>query len=249
MRLILLFSLIFTTNIALAKNSRSLQGYFKGSAALVQMDKALVWSWVPDQMKPLVKMNDRGEASNLHPVVILAGEQHLVGVTLGGRVRHPRALEFYHEAIVLIPFLQLRGLQNPQEKDNLYVFSKLYVDSQRVIKLSRMNNESPKIFAKIVSRPGLFEAKSGTNILVIKDSNVSPVVWDEPIDRFVREIFAQKKIESNGGTIELFSLDFLKNAARLQLFTPEVVIDEHAVSGIWQGQLIGFKFEGAWEKN
>ncbi|MCE9553375.1 MAG: hypothetical protein K8T91_08365 [Planctomycetes bacterium] len=163
-----------------------------------------------------------------HPIVVLLGAEHNVGVQLGRSYVHPRFLQEYENAYVIVPYLR-----HPSTDQHVYIFSKIFVSDEKVTERGSKLNGSPKVHAAIEDAADRFlvdyqgerridltmqekppAAKPQAVVAQSPRSNNTPATAD-----LLRAIFRQPKIEFSPN-VHLFSFDFMAEAAGL---TPAIV--------------------------
>ena len=87
---------------------------------------------------------DYPDDADRHPVVLLLGSEHDVGVQLRRSYVHPRFLRQYENAYVIVPYLR-----HPAAAGRVYTFSKIFVSDERVTEQGTKLNHSPKVHAAI----------------------------------------------------------------------------------------------------
>ena len=163
-----------------------------------------------------------------HPVEILLGAEHNVGVKVRRSYYHPRFLREYDNAYVIVPYLR-----HPAATQHVYIFSKIFVSDERVTERGSKLNGSPKVHAAIAEAAGRFvvsyegqrridltmqENPSAAQLPALvagtRRSQNAPATAD-----LLRATFRQPKIEFSPN-VHLFAFDFMAEAREL---TPAIV--------------------------
>lgn len=213
---------------------RGLTGEFDGLAILL---------WVPrDEARRLLPNPDLRldypNKADCHPVVLLLGSQHDVGVQVRHSYIHPRFLRQYENAYVIVPYLR-----HPAATGLVYTFSKIFVSDERVTEEGERLNRSPKVHATIEAAAGQFvvnyDGEQRIN-LAINDNPSAPkihaIVAAEgaphdapPTAELLRTIFRQPKIEFSPN-VHLFAFDFMAGATGLTPATVSGIICVPAIA-------------------
>ena len=119
---------------------RGMAGEFDGVAMVLWVSRDEARRLLPS---PDLRL-DYPDDSDLHPVVLLLGSEHNVGVQFGRSYVHPRFLRQYENAYVIVPYLR-----HPAAAGRIYTFSKIFVSDERVTEKGVKLNHSPKVHAAI----------------------------------------------------------------------------------------------------
>jgi hypothetical protein len=184
---------------------------------------------------------DYPDDADLHPVVLLLGSEHDVGVQLRRSYVHPRFLRQYENAYVIVPYLR-----HPAAAGRVYAFSKIFVSDERVTEQGAKLNHSPKVHAAIedaadhfiVSYDGerridlMIQANPPASKLhALVDGTRAPRNAPATAD-LLRTIFRQPKIEFSPD-VHLFAFDFMAEASSL---TPAIVSGTVRAPAVESGQ-------------
>ncbi len=238
----------FACSILTGAEVRAMRGHFTGVAALGLVDRNVVWSWLPAEVRDRVTLDFTDRTGQLHPVAILAGSQKGVQVQRGfrGRFVSLPALQSYQEAFVLIPYLKEKGLANAPD---VYTFSRIYVNNETIVNLGRRENDSPKVFARISNERDLFSAISGQGKEVSVSTSHEDGSMDAAVAKFVKGIFAQTKLEMVGGQAHHYDFNFFKSVDHFEGSEVSATIEGHELLPIADNQVLGFRFSVEWAKN
>lgn len=203
---------------------RGMTGDFDGVAIVIWVSRAEARRLLPNPDLHL----DYPDDADLHPVVLLLGSEHDVGVQLRRRYVHPRFLRQYENAYVIVPYLR-----HPAVAERVYAFSKIFVSDERVTEQGARLNQSPKVHAAIEDAAGRFvvsydgerkidltmeenptASSIHANVAAIHAPRNAPATTD-----LLRAVFRQPKIEFSPN-VHLFTFDFMAEASGL---TPTIV--------------------------
>ncbi|MCE9555974.1 MAG: hypothetical protein K8T91_21710 [Planctomycetes bacterium] len=176
---------------------------------------------------PDLRLDYPGDADR-HPVVLLLGAEHNVGVQVRRSYVHPRFLKEYDNAYVIVPYLR-----HPAAASHVYIFSKIFVSDERVTERGSKLNGSPKVHAAIEEAAGRFvvnyEGQRRIDLTLQENPSAATiparVAGTRPPQNapatadLLRGIFRQPKIEFSPN-VHLFSFDFMAEARDL---TPAIV--------------------------
>jgi len=176
---------------------------------------------------PSLQLDYPGDA-RLHPVVLLLGAEHNVGVQLRRSYVHPRFLKHYDNAYVIVPYLR-----HPATSQHVYVFSKIFVSDDKVTERGSKLNGSPKVHASIEDAAGRFVVDyQGERRIDLSMREYQPTAQHQsPVAAarqphpasataaLLRTIFRQPKIEFSPH-VHLFAFDFMAEAKAL---TPAII--------------------------
>jgi hypothetical protein len=203
---------------------RGMTGDFDGLGMLLWVSKDEARQLLPS---PNLRL-DYPDDADRHPIVVLLGAEHNVGVKLGRSYVHPRFLRDYDNAYVIVPYLR-----HPAAAEHVYVFSKIFVSDEKVTERGNKLNGSPKVHAAIQEAGGRFlvNYEGQRRIDLTLQDNPTPAKLQAlvagtrrsqhapPTADLLRTVFRQPKIEFSPN-VHLFSFDFMANASNL---TPAIV--------------------------
>lgn len=204
---------------------RGMTGDFDGLGMVLWVSRDEARRLLPN---PNLQLDYPGDAER-HPVVILLGAEHNVGVQFRNSYVHPRFLKDYDNAYVIVPYLR-----HPSAVGHIYIFSKIFVSDERVTERGSKLNNSPKVHATIkdsaqrfvVNYEGerridlaMWENPSAAQLQAVVAAASTPRHDVPATADLLRTIFRQPKIEFSPN-VHLFSFDFMAEASHL---TPTIV--------------------------
>ena len=219
---------------------RAMSGEFDGVAMVLWVSREDARRLLPN---PDLRL-DYPDGAERHPIVLLLGSEHDVGVQLRRGYVHPRFLHQYENAYVIVPYLR-----HPAATGLVYTFSKIFVSDERVTEKGAKLNHSPKVHAAIEDAPDRFvvnydgarridltmqDSPSAEKLAALVAAARAP--HDAPATSdLLRTIFRQPKIEFSPN-VHLFAFDFMAEASGL---TPAIVSGTVRVPAVESGQSRG----------
>ncbi len=216
---------------------RGMTGEFDGVGIVLWVSRDEARRLLPN---PDLRLDYPGDADR-HPVVLLLGSEHDVGVQLRRSYVHPRFLRQYENAYVIVPYLR-----HSAAAGLVYTFSKIFVSDERVTEKGANLNESPKVHAAIEDAADRFAvsyngerridltmqdnppaAKLHALVAVARAPHNAPATAE-----LLRTIFQQPKIEFSPN-VHLFAFDFMAEASSL---TPAIVSGTVRMPAVGSGQ-------------
>jgi hypothetical protein len=203
---------------------RGMTGEFDGVGIVLWVSRDEARRLLPN---PELRL-DYPDDADLHPVVLLLGSEHDVGVQLRRWYVHPRFLRQYENAYVIVPYLR-----HPAAAGRVYTFSKIFVSDERVTEHGTKLNHSPKVHAAIEDAADHFVVSyDGKRRIDLRMQDNPPAsklpalvtgtraLQNAPAAAdLLRTIFRQPKIEFSPN-VHLFTFDFMADASGL---TPAIV--------------------------
>ncbi len=198
---------------------RGMTGEFTGVGMVLWVSRDEARRLLPNSSLRL----DYPDDAEQHPVVVLLGSQHDVGVQLRRSYVHPRFLRQYENAYVIVPYLR-----HPAAAGHVYTFAKIFVSDERVTEQGAKLNHSPKVHAAIEDAADHFvvtydgerridlamqENPPGEKLHALDAATRAPH-RPPATDELLRAIFRQPKIEFSPN-VHLFVCDFMAEASGL----------------------------------
>lgn len=198
---------------------RGMAGGFDGVGMVLWISSDEARRLLPN---PDLQLDYPGHAQ-YHPVVLLLGAEHNVGVQLRRSYVHPRFLKQYDNAYVIVPYLR-----HPAAAQHVYVFSRIFVSDERVTERGTRLNQSPKVHAAIEDVPGRFVVNYGGVRRIDVTLQEYPPASSRPAQvatarpanpvqattHLLQTVFRQPKIELSPN-VHLFAFDFMAQAWNL----------------------------------
>ena len=216
---------------------RGMTGEFDGVAMVLWVSRDEARRLLPNPDLQL----DYPDDADRHPVVLLLGSEHDVGVQLRRTYVHPRFLRQYENAYVIVPYLR-----HPAAAGLVYTFSKIFVSDERVTEKGVKLNHSPKVHAAIQDAADRFvvnyEGERRIDLTMQENppaeklqalvAGTRACAHAPATPDLLRTIFRQPKIEFSPN-VHLFAFDFMAEASGL---TSAIVSGTVRVPAVGSGQ-------------
>lgn len=197
------FLLGFTSLMAFERRAPEMMGTFKGYATVVTVPCETVASWILEEFGRSV-VPQACQPNSRYKVVMMLGEQSDVGVKLLRQFRSTRVLQLYQEALFVVPYLKVSNLP-----ERHYATIKILVDDQRIVRMGKLVNGSPKEKALFVADADLHRIAAGTTNIAYRAliDDEQPLGAEEV--ESIKQLLGPYKVENNRNMIQTFELDWL----------------------------------------